>query len=187
MKLNFLETLYCKYKFGLVPKFRINRYFNLKNIYTHLAYKSCGKVGKRLKVNGLVQGLGKNVILKDYVNINPGARFLGKGKIEIGNYFHTGQKLTIISTNHNYDNAEAIPYDKVKIHKPVIIKDFVWLGDSVIIIPGITIGKGVIAAAGAVITKDVPDFAIIGGNPAKVIKYRDIDAFKDLESKNKFL
>ncbi len=153
-----------------------------------MAYRSCGSVGEGLQVNGLVKGLNENVILKTNVNINPGARFLGKGKVEIGNYFHTGHNLTIISSNHRYEGgAQAIPYDKVKIHKSVIIKDFVWLGDSVLILPGVTIGKGAVVAAGSVVVKDIPDYAIVGGNPAKVIKYRDIEAFQSLEDNGNFL
>ncbi len=188
MKLNLFEYLYFRYKYSIIPKFQVNRFFNINKIYTYMVYKNCGSVGKELWVKGEINGLNKNLFLKDNVNLNPGARFLGKGKVEIGSYFHTGHNLTIISTNHRYgDEAEAIPYDKTRIHKPVIIKDFVWLGDSVIIIPGITIGKGAIVAAGAIVTKDVPDYAIVGGNPAKVIKYRNIKAFEKLERQGKYL
>ena len=187
MRLSFIEYLYYRYKYSVIPKFQINRLFNIKNIYTFMAQESWGSVGIDLKVNGKIIGLNKNVFFKNHVNINPGARFLGKGKVEIGNYFHTGQNLTIISTNHRYENAEAIPYDKIRINKPVVIKDFVWLGDSVLIIPGVTIGKGAIVAAGSVVTKDVPDYAIVGGSPAKLIKYRNIEAFEKLEKQKKFL
>jgi maltose O-acetyltransferase len=55
--------------------------------------------------------------------------------------------------------------------KPVVIDD-VWIGGHVIILPGVHIGKGAIVGAGAVVTKDVPEYAIVGGSPAKVIKYR---------------
>lgn len=53
-------------------------------------------------------------------------------------------------------------------------------------LPGVTVGEGVIAGTGAVITKDIPDYAIVGGNPAKVIKYRNIERFKELKKKNKY-
>ncbi len=61
----------------------------------------------------------------------------------------------------------------VKSCEPVIIGDDVWIGTRVIILPGKKIGTGAILGAGAVITKDVPDYAIVGGNPAKIIKYRN--------------
>lgn len=108
------------------------------------------------------------------------------GGVYIGEYFHTGSGLTIFSTNHNYENTEAIPYDKKTIKKPVIIKDFVWCGANVTIVPGVTIGEGVVIGAGSVVTKNVPPYTIIGGNPAKVIKYRNIENFNKLKTEEKF-
>ena len=108
------------------------------------------------------------------------------GSVYIGKYFHTGRGLTIFSSNHNYNSHNAIPYDEEDIKKPVTIKDFVWCGANVTIVPGVTVGEGVVIGSGAVITKDVPDFAIIGGNPAKVIKYRNIELFKKLKKEGKF-
>lgn len=108
------------------------------------------------------------------------------GGITIGKYFHTGRGLTIFTTNHNYENATMIPYDEVSVDKPVIIKDFVWCGVNVTIVPGVTVGEGVVIGAGSVVTKDVPDYAVIGGNPAKVLKYRNIDEFKKLKKEGKF-
>ncbi len=57
--------------------------------------------------------------------------------------------------------------------EPVVIGDDVWIGTRVIILPGVKIGNGVIFADGAVVTKDIPDYAVAGGVPAKVIKYRN--------------
>lgn len=58
------------------------------------------------------------------------------------------------------------------VPRPVIISDDVWIGARVTILPGVHIGKGAIIGAGAVVTKDVPEYAVVGGNPAKIIKYR---------------
>lgn len=107
------------------------------------------------------------------------------GGVEIGEYFHTGKDLTILSSNHNY-NGNSIPYDTTFIKKPVIIKDFVWCGIGVKILPGVTVGEGAILGMGAVVTKDVPPMAIVGGNPAKIIKYRDKKAFNALKKKGHF-
>lgn len=108
------------------------------------------------------------------------------GGVYIGRYFHTGRGLTIFSTNHNYNSTEYIPYDDIEIAKPVIIKDFVWCGTNVTIVPGVTIGEGVVIGAGTVITKDVPDYAVIGGNPHQIIKYRNVELFNKLKSEGKF-
>lgn len=108
------------------------------------------------------------------------------GGVSIGRYFHTGRGLTIFSTNHNYESIRSIPYDETDIYKPVIIKDFVWCGANVTIMPGVTIGEGVVIGGGSVVTKNIPDYAVIGGNPAQVIKYRNITNFCDLKMKSKF-
>lgn len=173
-------------------------YFILKgfwNILRNIFYKKwlfqyevetlCGSYGLNLKVNGQCHGIHKDVIFKDYVNLN-GLRILGLGKVEIGSYFHSGMGLTIITSNHNWNSDEYIPYDKKRINKTTIIKDFVWIGHNVILNPGVIIGEGAIIAAGSVVVKDVPDLAIVGGNPAQIIKLRDSEKFYRLKSEKKF-
>ncbi len=113
-----------------------------------------------------------------YIDVN--------GGVTIGEYFHTGRGLTIFSTYHDYKNATCIPYDDVVLQAPVSIGDFVWCGANVTILPGVTVGEGAILAAGSVISQDVAPLAIVGGNPAKVIKYRDGAQFHYLKSNGKF-
>lgn len=108
------------------------------------------------------------------------------GGITIGKYFHPGRGLTIFSANHNYKNAKKIPYDEVVIEKPVIIKDFVWIGANVTISPGVTINEGCIVASGSVVSKNVSFCAIVGGNPAEIIGYRDENEFKKLRDESAF-
>lgn len=150
--------------------------------------RSVGKFGKGLKVNNTCTGFHKGVIIHDYVNFN-GLRIIGKGGVEFGSYFHSGENITIITSNHNYDDpeVESIPYGKKRINKDVTIKDFVWLGHGVTILPGITIGEGVVVAAGSVVVKDIPDYMVVGGNPAKVLKSRNVEQFQRLKSEGKFL
>lgn len=108
------------------------------------------------------------------------------GGVTIGKYFHTGKSLTIFSTNHNYESNNSIPYDGKSIEKPVIIEDFVWCGANVTIVPGVKVGEGVVIGAASVVTKNVPKYAVIGGNPAKILKYRNKDLFKILKNEEKF-
>lgn len=108
------------------------------------------------------------------------------GNVTIGDYFHTGKGLTIFTANHDYDKGDTIPYSNDVILKEVVIGNWVWCGANVTIVPGVHIGDGAIIGAGAVVTKDVPECAIVGGNPAKIIKYRDKNHFYQLKKEKKY-
>ena len=156
----------------------------MKKFYTDKVRKQCKKCGKELIVNfpSCVTG---NTIIKNNVNFN-GMTIRGHGMVIIGNYFHSGEDCLMITQNHNYDKGMAVPYDHTYICKNIIIEDFVWLGSRVTILPGVRIGEGAIIQAGAVVSCDIPPYAIAGGNPARVFKYRDIDHFKKLKAAKKF-
>lgn len=108
------------------------------------------------------------------------------GGVRIGSYVHIGHGLSIYSSNHNYVSDKLIPYDDIVILKSVEIGDCVWIGANVSIVPGVTIGEGAVVAMGAVVTRDVPVGAIVGGNPAKIIGYRDMDIYLKLKAAGKF-
>lgn len=118
-----------------------------------------------------------------------GDNFFAKANagIVIGSGTIIARGCEIWTCNHNYDSndLEAIPYDKRMIKKAVTIGENCWIGSRVTIIPGVKIGEGVVVGAGSVITKDIPDYAVIGGNPARVLKYRDVERYNKLKSDNK--
>jgi len=149
--------------------------------------KKIGSIGDNFALgkNAKVKGINRNIHFKNNVQTN-GVSFLGKGKVVIGNYFHSGENLIVITSNHNFRNANAIPYDRVSIISDVIIEDFVWIGHGVIILPGVSLGEGCIIGAGAVVTKTVPPLKIVGGNPARIIGERDFNEFMRLKSEGKF-
>ena len=91
----------------------------------------------------------------------------------------------IVSENHNYE-GNKLPYDETFVKKEINIGDNVWFGNRVLVVGNVTIGEGAIIAAGSVVVKDVPDLAIVGGNPAKVIKYRDSEHYNRLKSEKAF-
>ena len=68
------------------------------------------------------------------------------------------------------------------ISKDILIEDYVWLGARVIILPGTKIGEGAIVQAGAVVHGEIPPYSIVGGNPAKIFKYRNIEHFKKIKN-----
>jgi chloramphenicol O-acetyltransferase type B len=128
----------------------------------------------------------KNTILGNNVNFN-GMKIKGNGKVIIGNNFHSGEDCLMITSFHKYDFGDAIPYDSEKyIDKDIVIEDNVWLGDRVIILGGVTIGEGAIIQAGSVVVKDIPKYAVAGGHPAKVFKYRNIEHYEKLKKEGKF-
>lgn len=85
--------------------------------------------------------------------------------------------------SHDYDNGPCLPCGEGYKEKRVVIDDFVWLGSDVTISGNVHIEEGAIVAIGSVVVKDVPRCAIVGGNPAKVIGYRDIDHFEHVKKK----
>lgn len=110
----------------------------------------------------------------------------GLGKVKIGNYFHSGTNVKIMLGSHDYEYGDKIPYGTHFTTKNVVIDDFVWLGNDVTISGNIHIGEGAIVAIGSVVVKDVPPYAIVGGNPAKVIKYRHVEQFEKLKQEGKY-
>ncbi len=128
----------------------------------------------------------ENICVGEYVYIGKDAFFDAKGGITIGNNVIIGPRCTIISFNHNYKSDAMLPYDNKEILKPVTIKDNVWIGINVSICPGVTIEEGAVIAMGSVVTKDIPRCAIAGGNPAKVLDYRDIGIYEKLKKEGCF-
>ena len=92
------------------------------------------------------------------------------GPVTIGNHVNLAQGITVTALNHNFiDTTLRIDEQGISTN-PVVIGDDVWIGANAVILPGVTIGRHVVVAAGAVVTKDVRDNCVVGGVPAKVLK-----------------
>jgi acetyltransferase-like isoleucine patch superfamily enzyme len=118
--------------------------------------------------------LGEGTVINGECYIN------AQGGVVFGRYCHIGKGLTIYSSNHNYRSTISVPYGTEDILKPVTIGDCVWVGANVSILPGTTIGDGAILALGAVVRGVVPSCAIVSGNPAVIVGYRDVENFRRL-------
>jgi maltose O-acetyltransferase len=138
-------------------------------------------IGKNILITHpekIVMGEGSNFHDNSYLDTS--------GGVMIGRFVHIGRGLNVFTSNHNYRSIHFIPYDDQNIVKPVVIKDFAWIGSCVCIVPGVTVGEGAIIGMGSVVVKDVPDCAIVGGNPAQIIGRRDALVFEKLKSEGKF-
>tara|TARA_B100001939_G_scaffold347979_1_gene371780 strand:+ start:19039 stop:19575 length:537 start_codon:yes stop_codon:yes gene_type:complete len=125
---------------------------------------------------------GKNLRVKHNCDVSPNIRVgnnsefgqhcLIHADVTIGDDVIMGPNVKIYSRNHIMTSVEEPIRTQGKETKPTVIGNDVWIGANVIILPGVTVHDHAVIAAGAIVTKDVPEFAVVGGNPAKVIKYR---------------
>ncbi len=141
------------------------RVWYLSKVVKVMAYDKRSKVEPNVYIsNGKGLQIGENCRINENVFIQEAL---------IGNNVLIAPNVAILSVSHNHDRIDVpIVNHGNTAPQPPIIEDDVWLARNVIIMPGITIGKGAIVAAGAVVTKDVASYTIVGGVPAKLIKQR---------------
>lgn len=147
------------------------RYIILKNRF--------GKVGKNVLLDPpIIIDNPANVFLDDNTHISSGSHISAlNAKFIMGRYSDAANNLSVRTGNHmmvvgryyrTITDAEKLPgYDR-----DVVVKEDVWIGCNVTLLSGVTIGRGAIIAAGAVVSKDIPPYAIAGGVPAKVLKFK---------------
>lgn len=141
----------------------------LRNILVKRAVEVCGngvRVGQGAKINTRLR-IGNRVLL------GPNMRTMCYGNLVIKDDVLIGPDVTFIDTNHSFNSID-IPISRqgYSHSRPIIIEQGAWIGTKVTILPGVTIGKGAIVSAGAVVNRDVPPFSIAGGVPAKFLKNR---------------
>lgn len=111
---------------------------------------------------------GERVSIGSNVFINADFLAIGSGRVTIGNNVLIGPGARLYTVNHSLDiDLRRAGWE---IGLPITIEDDVWLGGSVIICPGVTIGRGSVVGAGSVVTKDVPPGVVVGGNPARIVR-----------------
>lgn len=160
----------------------------IRNLKNDLKLIRLSKINKTVEINyGNEFYYIEKLELGRYVYLGENGYYNAAGGISIGNGTCIAANVSILSENHNYDSLDLkyIPFDSRKIHKPVIIEENVWIGHGTTIIPGVKIGEGAVVAAGSVVTKDVPNYTVVGGNPAKTIKKRNIDVYNNLKNDGK--
>lgn len=158
---------YMSFQVGLIPSHRIRKFIykhvfmvkiaNNVTIYWDCEMRSPGKLS-----------IGKGSIIGDHAVLD--AR---RGGIEIGENVNISNSVSMWTGQHDYNDPyfRSVPGRR----GPIIIKNRVWIGPNVTILHSVTIGEGAVIAAGAVVTKDVPPFTLVGGVPAKIIGSRNND------------
>lgn len=107
--------------------------------------------------------IGRDTIIGDNVFLD------GRAPLDIGDHVDIASQVLIYNSQHDVDDEEFGAQEE-----PVTIGDYAFIGPRVIILPGVKIGRGAVVAAGAVVADDVPEFAVVGGIPAKFIKERNL-------------
>lgn len=138
--------------------------------YRRFIYRLSGvKIGKGSTIHmGTIWYYPRNVKIGEDTIIGERAVLDGRDKLTIGNHVDIASEVMIYNSQHDIDGK-----DFSATSAPVVIEDYVFIGPRVIILPGVTIGKGAVVAAGAVVTSDVPECGVVGGIPAKLIRYRE--------------
>ncbi|WP_345890324.1 acyltransferase [Rufibacter aurantiacus] len=132
--------------------------------------------------------VGKSSVIEDYAVINNGMgpvhiganTFVGLfdvviGPVTIGNHVIIAQHVVISGLNHGYEKVGMPIKDQPCTVGEIVVEDECWIGANAVITAGVRIGKHSVVAAGSVVTKDVPPYSVVGGNPAKILKRYNFD------------
>ncbi|MBU1368548.1 MAG: acyltransferase [Bacteroidetes bacterium] len=127
--------------------------------------------------------IGRDSTIEDFATINNGvgAVHIGDrsriglgcvviGPVKVGNDVMFAQNIVVSGLNHGYQDINIPPSLQAVETKPIVIEDDVWIGANAVITAGVTIGKHAVIAAGSIVTKSVPEFSIVAGNPARILK-----------------
>lgn len=162
-----LYILYCIFAKNLPYSRRSKISKVIRNFF---AKKILKKAGKNINIeSGAV--FNPNIELGNNSGIGIMCEIIGKAKI--GNNVLMGPEVIFYSQNHAFRRKDKLIIEQgYEEEKGIIIEDDVWIGRRVIILPGVTVKKGTVIGAGAIVTKSFPEYSIIAGNPAKVIGSR---------------
>jgi maltose O-acetyltransferase len=149
------------------------------------SYMPCGRFGRAVRswcARRLLATYGEGAMIESRVEFGSGRQLsLGAdsaigarsvvGTVTIGEHVMIGQELLALSRNHEFEDVATPPkYQGFANDRPITIGDDCWIGARVTLLPGVTIGRHCIVGAGSVVTRDVPDFSVVGGNPARVLR-----------------
>lgn len=129
------------------------------------------KLGEHVTIEPRVYvGSGQDIVLGDHVQVNEGCRLRN---VRMGHHVMIAPDVAMLNLGHHTESTDIpMMMQGTRVYPPTVVEDDVWIGMRALIMPGIRIGQGAIVAAGSVVVKDVEPYAVVGGNPARVIKRR---------------
>lgn len=141
--------------------------------YTGLLYR----VGRNLRVaEGVTIGNPSLLSVGDNCYLGTGAQFYAwNASITVGDNVLIAAGAQLITRKHGFADINVPMAQQGYNNTPIVIEDDVWIGFQAIILPGVTIGRGSIVGAGAVVTKDVAPYSVVGGVPARLIRMRRVE------------
>ncbi|MTI88136.1 MAG: acyltransferase [Balneolaceae bacterium] len=166
---------------GSIGKYFFQAFAKVEGLVQHIKYmiryknkaSSLKKLGKEVIIDyGVIISHANNVSIGDGTFIGKDTIIISRNPVYIGSGVGIAAGCRLITWNHDINNQCLSVRNMPQTDGKIVLNDGVWLGYNVVILPGITMGKGAVAAAGAIVTKDVPPFTIVGGIPAKPIGKR---------------
>lgn len=125
-----------------------------------------------LQVTSHLTETGKGIEIGDNCYIGPKCILGGGGGVKIGSNVTFGAGVDVLAENHRFDDVDK-PISRQGVHRSgIVIEDDCWLGNKVVVLDGLTIGRGSVIGAASVVTRDVPRYSVAVGNPARVIRSR---------------
>ena len=150
---------------------------------------SFGRVGTGTVIKPGFFERPERIFVGDYCYVGQGAFWSGLGGIHLADNVIIGPRVTLYTQNHRYKSEVCLPfgppYEDVAL--PINIEESVWICLGAMILPGVTIHEGAVVAMGAVVVRDVPARAVVGGNPAEVISERSADVYERLKREKKYI
>ena len=153
--------------------FRLHQTMPMTDEYRKILRDLFGEIGENSYVSTPISSIAHapGVHIGRNVYINGGCLFMARGGITIEDDVQIAANVQLISNNHD-------PYERqILLCKPVLIRQGAWIGAGATILPGVSVGRYAIVGAGSVVTKDVPDYMVVVGNPAKIVKKLDPKRF----------
>jgi len=151
-----------------IPSYMLRHAWYRGMLGWHIGAKAAIFMGQHIQMAG-VRASGRRVSIGADSLIHEGCLLSTRGGLVIGEHVSISAFVSLLSNCHEIDHPNFVTR-----YRPVVIDDYVWIGPRATILAGVTVGKGAVVLAGAVVANDVPPRAVVGGVPARIVKMREL-------------